>query len=58
MGKSDRRSEKLVTTVDELTERDLEQLSDEELAALEEPEYDPEALREVLRLKPGGGSPS
>ena len=37
--------------VEELTERDLEQLSEEELAALEEPEYDPEALREVLRLK-------
>ena len=41
-------------TVEELTERDPEQLSEEELAALEEPEYDPEALREILRLKRGG----
>lgn len=40
----------------EITGRDVEMLSEEETAALEEPPYDEEALREILAIKPGGSS--
>lgn len=39
----------------EITDRDLELLEDSELEAIEEPEYDPEILREVIGLTPGTG---
>lgn len=42
----------------EVTGRDAEMLSEEEIAALEEPWYDEEALREILAIKPGAGSRS
>lgn len=42
----------------EVTGLDVEMLSEEEIAALEEPWYDEEALREILAIKPGGGARS
>lgn len=36
----------------EITGQDLEMLFEEEIAALEEPLYDEEALREILAIKP------
>lgn len=55
MSSEDRRSKPIKIMIEtgrmeDLTERDVEQPCEEEFAALEEPLYDPEILREVIDL--------